>query len=350
MTIVATTGAEQRLGVLDGWRAFSILLVLGAHMLPLGPHGWGLNEAAGYGGMAIFFTLSGFLITVQLHRGGSIAGFFIRRLFRILPLAWLVILAVAILLRSDPRAVLAHLGFTQNYLHARILPELVHFWSLCIEMHFYLFAGLVAWAAGARMFVVLPTTWLVMVAVRTWIQPAGTIETHLRVDEILSGTLLATAYLGKFGPVVPRLVGRIPSLLLIAALFATCLPLTRGPLHGLRGLTASLLVGSTLLTSRGDRVAWLGARPLKYVAEISYALYVLHPFSMVGWLGAGTSSWIKYAKRPICFALTFLAAHVSTFHFEHRYRNLAKAWCRRIEEKRRAAPGGGPPTFTSPPS
>jgi peptidoglycan/LPS O-acetylase OafA/YrhL len=339
MTIVAATSEGERLEVLDGWRAFSILLVLGAHMLPLGPHRWELNVAAGYGGMAIFFTLSGFLITVQLHRGGSIAGFFLRRLFRILPLAWFVILAVAICLRSDPRAVLANLGFAQNYLDALMLPRLEHFWSLCVEMHFYLFAGFVAWAAGARMFVVLPATWLVMVAVRTWFQPSGSIQTHLRVDEILSGTLLAMAYLGKFGPGVPRTVGRIPPLLLVAALVVTCLPQTRGPLHGLRGLTASLLVGSTLLTSRKDRVAWLGAKPLKYVAEISYALYVLHPLSLVGWLGAGSSSWIKYAKRPICFALTFLAAHVSTFYFERRAQNLAKAWSRRIEEKHRAPPG-----------
>ncbi len=35
----------QRIPILDGWRALSILLVLAGHLLPLGPHRWGLNGA-----------------------------------------------------------------------------------------------------------------------------------------------------------------------------------------------------------------------------------------------------------------------------------------------------------------
>ncbi len=55
-----------RLGSLDGWRAISILGVLAAHMLPLGPSRWGLNALAGDAGMSLFFTLSGFLIASTL--------------------------------------------------------------------------------------------------------------------------------------------------------------------------------------------------------------------------------------------------------------------------------------------
>ena len=46
--------AEEKahLGVLDGWRGISILLVLAAHLLPLGPKAWRLNETAGPMGMA----------------------------------------------------------------------------------------------------------------------------------------------------------------------------------------------------------------------------------------------------------------------------------------------------------
>ena len=51
-----------RIPALDGLRAASILLVLAAHLLPLGPAVLQLNSTAGLSGMAIFFSLSGFLI------------------------------------------------------------------------------------------------------------------------------------------------------------------------------------------------------------------------------------------------------------------------------------------------
>ena len=55
--------SAHRFAMLDGWRALSILLVLAAHLLPLGPKSLGLNDAVAPMGMALFFTLSGFLIT-----------------------------------------------------------------------------------------------------------------------------------------------------------------------------------------------------------------------------------------------------------------------------------------------
>jgi hypothetical protein len=80
---------ESRLPVLDGWRGLSIVLVLAAHLLPLGPTGLDLNAAVAAAGMALFFTLSGFLITGFLLRNDNVDEFLISRLARIVPLAWL---------------------------------------------------------------------------------------------------------------------------------------------------------------------------------------------------------------------------------------------------------------------
>jgi len=76
---------------LDGWRGISILCVLAAHILPIGPKFMQLNSTFGPLGMALFFTLSGFLITNLLLRNPSVIDFLIRRFFRIIPLAWLYI-------------------------------------------------------------------------------------------------------------------------------------------------------------------------------------------------------------------------------------------------------------------
>lgn len=70
-----SSAAGSRLSVLDGWRGISILLVLACHLLPLGPKPWQMNSAAGVMGMAIFFTLSGFLITSFLLNNSSVVDF-----------------------------------------------------------------------------------------------------------------------------------------------------------------------------------------------------------------------------------------------------------------------------------
>ena len=72
----------KRLPALDGLRAISILFVLSAHMLPLGPKAFHLNKSAGAMGMALFFALSGILVTSNLLTGQTVYDFFIRRLTR----------------------------------------------------------------------------------------------------------------------------------------------------------------------------------------------------------------------------------------------------------------------------
>lgn len=73
----------HHLPVLDGLRAFSILFVLAAHLLPLNPALPGLNDAFGVLGMSLFFCLSGFLITTTLHRNPEALTFLVKRVFRI---------------------------------------------------------------------------------------------------------------------------------------------------------------------------------------------------------------------------------------------------------------------------
>src|SRR5262245_4445315 len=109
------TGHAQRLAVLDGWRGISILSVLACHLLPLGPKSWQLNAAAGPFGMALLFTLSGFLITSTLLANPDWRTFLIRRGCRILPLAYLYIALAFLITGGGMDALLAHAGFFVNY-------------------------------------------------------------------------------------------------------------------------------------------------------------------------------------------------------------------------------------------
>ena len=132
------TSTSERLSVLDGWRGISILLVLAAHLLPLGPKAWRLNDLAGAAGMALFFTLSGFLITRLLLNNQHIGHFLIKRFLRIIPLAWVVMLLALISQNSSSSVYLSHFLFYANLPEIKLTVATSHFWSLCVEMQFYI--------------------------------------------------------------------------------------------------------------------------------------------------------------------------------------------------------------------
>ena len=320
------------LGVLDGWRGISILLVLASHLLPIGPKGWGLNEAVGPMGMALFFTLSGFLITRFLLAHDSITDFLIRRLFRILPLAWLA-LAMAL-----PLSGTAASDYLPNFLfYANLPPQHLtdiasHFWSLCVEMQFYVGIALVVALLGRRGLYLLP---IICVAVTLHRISAGAlvdIVTWRRVDEILAGGTLALIHAGKLGDRPSRLLARMNAYILLLLLALASHPAT-GFLNYLRPYLAAALVGATLFNPPARLGSMLRHRALAYVAEVSFALYVIHHLLIYTWLGEG-DRWVKYLKRPLLFAATFALAHVSTFYFEKRWIDLG----RRVSGKLRQAP------------
>jgi peptidoglycan/LPS O-acetylase OafA/YrhL len=159
-------GKVERFAVLDGWRAISILLVLGAHLLPLGPRAWDLNETAAKAGMALFFTLSGFLITKTLIEHPEVRPFLVRRLFRIVPLAWLA-LAICMPIWGAAAADYApNFFFYANLPPQHLLAFNGHFWSLCVEVQFYLGIALVVGAFGRRGLLVVPLACLAVTAHR----------------------------------------------------------------------------------------------------------------------------------------------------------------------------------------
>lgn len=134
--------ASERLPSLDGLRAVSIAMVIGAHAIgAFGLPGW-LQPFAfiidGDLGVRIFFCISGFLIThLLLHerkRTGSIdlKAFYVRRALRIIPVAYAFIAVLLILtalgqLHLPACNFVTALTFTKNYACAA-LPD-GHLWS-----------------------------------------------------------------------------------------------------------------------------------------------------------------------------------------------------------------------------
>jgi peptidoglycan/LPS O-acetylase OafA/YrhL len=311
-----------RYPVLDGWRGISIFFILATHFLPLGLKSWQLNDLAGLMGMSIFFSLSGFLITSILLRDISIKNFLIRRLLRIVPLAWLFLLFVLPLSAAAPKAYLPHYLFYGNLPPFYLNGLTAHFWSLGVEVQFYLGIALLVLLFKRRGLFLLPLLSLAITSLRIWHGQEVSIVTYYRVDEILVGCCLALAYNRRLGEWLPRILGWINPFICLGLLMVSCHPAS-GWMNYLRPYFAMLLVGSTLFQENFPLSRWLLNTKLAYIASISYALYVIHPLMGFGWLGDG-DTLIKYAKRPLIFLLSFVFAHLSTFYYEKHWINWGK--------------------------
>lgn len=322
------TMINARFQVLDGWRGISILLVLAAHLLPLGPKPWHLNVGAGLLGMVFFFTLSGFLVTHFLLHNDRVGTFLIRRFFRILPLAWLYMGLVFLLHPVAHEAMTAHFLFYANYPPKPLIPVTDHLWSLCVEMHFYLGIALLVALLKRRGLLLIPVLCVAFTLLRVNYGMHYSVITHFRVDEVLAGASLALIYNDKLGSGLRALLQRayFPALLLL--LLASCHP-DSGCMSYFRPYLAAATVGSTLVHPHTRYAEFLGNRVLLYIATISYALYVLHFFLADTWLGSG-ERWEKYAKRPLLIAALFISAHLSTFYYERKWIALGKRFSERI--------------------
>lgn len=318
-----------RINELDGWRAMSILCVIAGHWLPLGPSGWGLNAATAATGMALFFSLSGFLITRVLLSGEQVPVFLVRRLFRIVPLAWTAMLILWLVNRASPMTAFANFAFFSNLPPAHLMTGGHHLWSLCVEVQFYLTVALIVAASGPRGLWLAPVGAIAVTIARIAAAQPISIVTWHRVDEILAGATLA---LLLYRTDAPSWLGRLPrwTPLVLAPLLLLSGMEALTPLAYARPYLAALLIGTSIFAAPAWLRRLLCSAPARYVASISFAVYVIHGMLGDTWLGSG-GTLEKYAKRPVLIALTWLLAHHSTFRFENPMIRLGKRLSHRLE-------------------
>lgn len=325
---------SYRVPVLDGWRGVSISCVLAGHMLPLSPKWLDFNGMIATAGMSLFFILSGFLIVSMLLRNDNVASFLVRRVCRIVPLAWAYLIVVLVFNGATWSAWKANLFFYANLPPFYLDYVNAHFWSLCVEVQFYVAIALVVALAGRWGLALVPIASLAVTAARIRYGVEISIVTWFRVDEILAGGCLALAFAS---PRFSELAAKLPSFtpfLIIPFLLASSHP-ALGAVNYARPYFAAMLIGSTLLRSPTATLQpLLCGRTLAYLAQISYALYVVHPLTDSGWMGQGDVI-VRYTKRIGSFALSFLFAHVSTNYYEKYWIGLGHRLATQIDSRSR---------------
>ncbi len=327
---------KKHIPILDGWRALSILFVLAGHWLPIGSKSWEMNAAVAASGMALFFCLSGFLITQFLSADPKVGAFLIKRIFRIIPLAWLAMIILAVANGANFDTILANVLFFANLPPAELMRGGEHLWSLCVEMQFYIFmAGLVL-IGGRKALFLIPFFTVCVTLFRVYSGETISIVTWHRVDEIFIGGCVALIW---NNPNLSDFLRRIPSI--ISPLLLIALVLVSSPQAGELGYFRPYIAGAAILTSLYAFPMLLyhvwTSRIARYIAQISYALYVFHGMLTATALGGHDGTKIeKYILRIPLALLTWCFSHFSTFHYEKAANALGRKLAASISGSQRA--------------
>jgi peptidoglycan/LPS O-acetylase OafA/YrhL len=279
-------------------------------------------------GVALFFVLSGFLLALPMlravaegRRGPRPAAYYWRRALRVLPVYWLTVV-VALVLFPGKEGVSAadwvrNLLLGQIYGWAWLREGLTHTWSLCTEVSFYLVLPILVALLGRlsgerwRPGPVLAGLGVLMLLGLVWL---GWSEADDRVTAPLN--LWLPAFMTWFGAGMAMAVlvvsgrqwrparlahelGSSPATCwaVAGALFwIACTPVA-GPI-GLTGNAAGPAIVRNLLYAGaatmavwplvfGDQTAgWarrvLASRPVSYLGEISYGIFLFHLVVLTG--------------------------------------------------------------------
>lgn len=304
--------ASHRLHALDGLRGVAILLVMGFHYFyhlesfyyksTLYPYGETFSNTLifkyGYMGVELFFIISGFVIAMTLESSRSVLDFVIRRFVRIWPaLIVSAILTFFLLNWSDAPFALTRRQFWPNFLPSLTLtptalwsglfPKVDFvtgvYWSLVVEIRFYMIAAILFWLFArdrlARNLVIFTVVIYVARALLRRVMPGynGVFDALFIPDYMpwfAAGAVFYELYKERLTKAV-ALVMLAVMYAMIARISINYAVIGRDPV--IASTAALLFLGLFwLLSTRPAAVGFLEIRPLVWIGECSYSVYLYH--------------------------------------------------------------------------
>ncbi len=316
---------------LDGLRAFAALTVFIVHFqqftqveLSLGPVDFTRWMINGNTGVALFFSLSGFLLAIPFWKAlerrefPNTLQYLKHRAVRIIPLYYLCFFGLLMIKGfSGPEVsfnnIISHLFFVHNLKDSQVMSLNPPFWTLAVEMQFYLILPLVflamrplkyhlaqfalisfivVWFLGYKLIfewmssnfdwpLTFSLVWPFGVNAASATSPAMTYSLASHLPHFLLGTLFASQFIKRKLHVDKLLYDVLILLIVISAFIILATPLDESlqlefgrynfPYIPLLLSTLIFLVPSSKVTSK-----LLEFKFIKWLGMISYGIYIFH--------------------------------------------------------------------------
>jgi peptidoglycan/LPS O-acetylase OafA/YrhL len=348
---------------LDGLRALAVLAVLGYHLLPNVFPG-------GFIGVDIFFVISGFLITTLLMKEYARTGrinfhtFWVRRARRLLPALFLVVVAasaVAFFVRGDilvglGRQILGAVTFSNNwvevaagsnYFDANSPHLFTNLWSLAVEEQFYVvwpfvLTGVLAMGLAVRhsrkaVLLALGLAAFSAILMAFLYHTTNQTRVYYGTDTHLFGLMIGAAlafwssskasghalrrlsqpflWLGRKRYLQPMgVVALLGIVVFIIAVRDSAAIIYYGGLAGVCLLSAAALVA--IVSKRGRLQCIFTWRPLEWVGERSYGIYLWHWPLLVLFGQALPAAVPDWMVSTVTFIVTMACAALSYRYVE----------------------------------
>lgn len=343
-------------------RAIAIFLVIGHHAAYRFPPESGdllarMLRYSGWIGVDIFFAISGFMITGILIRDrarNDIAGFFVRRFYRIVPIFVVAMLTFTILsvvtgaeaeklvFLWSPALLLN--GWTIPFIGFDNVPYGIT-WSLSVEETAYLLLGLASLAAGRRLQFMLLSFLSVSILLRIVVVATDAFDLFelyffvpARLDAIALGGVGALGWYGRLTGLKYTL--HVAAIAMVALIWSFQYVPLRDPVMPLFGYAFFGLVCAILVTHLGlarpaqeENSRSIALLPVKIVArfgKLSYFIYLFHLFVLAGlmqvqdWAPDLTITY--WSAVSLTCAITFGLASISWRSFENPLIRHSKSW------------------------
>lgn len=296
----------------------------------------------------LFFVLSGFLITYLLlaerekSRTVSVRWFYLRRILRIWPLYFMILLLAAFVLPvlvagyhsplSDATFTFLMVFFLGNVAYALYypFPPLEHLWSIAIEEQFYLLIPHLA-KSGAnllRLFVGIIVIWCVILVAFSLLPPNGLspIIGTMRYDCIATGGAFACILYNKHS--LLRWIYH-PAAWILSLIAIAFMALFIQPTENLPYTISTSFVFGILILNVADNPRFpfqLGHPALEYLGDLSYGIYMYHPLLLLVFFktfyGKMDLGWYQVAAYPTIMILTIALAALSYRFYEKPFLRL----------------------------
>ncbi len=373
-----SSSTERRWAEVDGIRGLlSIIVVVGHTSVELGVYAFASMQSWYWMPMDVFFVISGFLlgriVVANSGQPGFLKSYFVRRILRIWPAYFSVVLTVSLatlLLGMNggaPSSPWTTPGFVKQIMFLQFveyyaldergeyLRGLLHTWSVAVEEHFYILLPLFVFFLRKRSVPVivaaLAAAVLVAVVLRVGLNMHAWVLAT-RLHSFALGLLLAFMTLwadrGMAVPIQSRRLVTAAGVVALVALFVTpVLPLPsvlRWMCQSLAaaGFAAFMLAGIYQTSLAGGRgIPLLRNRALTHLGEISYSTYLWHwPLMNLLRPWALESGWSEPLLVSAVLVLVFIVANASYYAVEKPFLRLKHLWAYRPEKRAPEMPAG----------